>query len=43
MNEILERLEGVLYLMDDVLIFGKDEVQHKWEMSGSLWLMLRGS
>ena len=28
MNQILEGLEGVLCLMDDVLIFGKDKEQH---------------
>lgn len=28
MNQILEGLEGVLCLMDDVLIFGKDQEQH---------------
>ena len=28
MNEILEGLEGVICLIDDVLVFGKDDTEH---------------
>ena len=28
MNDILSGLDGVVCLMDDILIFGKDEAQH---------------
>ena len=36
MNQILEGLEGVLCLMDDVLIYGSDEAQHNARLTAVL-------
>ena len=39
MNRILEGLEGILYLIDDVLVFGKMEAEHNARLHATLQRM----
>ena len=36
MNCMLEGLDGVLYLLDDVVIFGKDQEEHDARLKAAL-------
>ena len=36
MNEVLDNLPGVLCLMDDIIVFGKDEREHKPQLLATL-------
>ena len=43
MNEILDGLPGVLCLMDDIIIYGKDKQEHKGQLLATLQLLQTAS